>query len=97
MNADDLIGFNPILAKAMAQAEKKDPYSHELLKMIVAACIGAGAEPEKIYATIKTGRMLTKDNMKSLTDADLKEWSGACREYKRLATKLVDPRGRRQT
>ena len=39
---------------------------------IVAICVSAGAPPAKIYATIKTGRMLTTENMKLLSKADIK-------------------------
>jgi len=41
--------------------------------------------PEKIYATVKTGRMLTKDNIQFLTPAEIQEWADAAEEYKMLA------------
>ena len=44
-----------------------------------------GVAPEKIYATIKTGRMLTKDNMQFLTPAEIQDWADAAEEYKMLA------------
>lgn len=81
MNRNELIQFNPILAKALA--ENKD-HPQEVLEELVAALVRVGAEPSKIYATIKTGRMLTEQNMKLLTKADLKEWRDACREYDKL-------------
>jgi hypothetical protein len=34
---------------------------------------------------IKTGRMLTEYNMQFLSEADIKEWSDAAEEYRRLA------------
>ncbi len=52
---------------------------------IVIAGLKTGAAPEKIYATIKTGRMLTKDNMQFLTPAEIQEWADAAEEYKMLA------------
>jgi hypothetical protein len=55
------------------------------MQTIVAAAIKTGAAPEKIYATIKTGRMLTTMNMKFLSEADIKEWGDAAEEYLRLA------------
>jgi hypothetical protein len=86
MNIEELINFNPILARAMVEAEKKcNPAMREVFREIVAALIRTGAEPEKIYATIKTGRLLTKQNLKHLTKADLKEWADAGQEYNHLA------------
>ncbi len=49
----------------------------EDLREIVIAGLKTGAAPEKIYATIKTGRMLTKDNMQFLTPAEIQEWADA--------------------
>ena len=84
MNCDELIAFNPILANALARAEENsEPYSY-LLRELVATCVRAGVSPDKIYAVIKTGRILTEDNMKLLTKAEIKEWKDACSEYHRL-------------
>jgi hypothetical protein len=87
MNIDELINFNPILAKALAQAEEtEDPVvPRDFMRKQVASCVHAGVSPDKIYAVIKTGRMLTEKNMKLLTKADIKEWQDACLEYDRLA------------
>ena len=43
--------------------------------------------PVAVYATIKTGRMVTKENWKLLSKADKKEWQMYCDEYdqKRIA------------
>lgn len=38
-----------------------------------------------LYAYKKTGRIVTKDNQKYLTDAELKEWDDAIKEYHRLS------------
>ena len=57
----------------------------EFLRDFVAAAVRTGLEPAKIYAAIKTGRILTKENMKLLTKADIKEWQDAAREYDKLA------------
>jgi hypothetical protein len=43
-----------------------------------------GIRPELIYAFNKTGRMLTEQNKKMLTDAELQEWQGAIDEYRML-------------
>src|SRR5215469_11149067 len=92
MNNDELISFNPILARALAQAEKEHSEKGsvgiamiEFLREFVALAVKTGAEPAKIYATIKTGRILTTENMKLLTEADIKEWQDAAQEYDELA------------
>jgi hypothetical protein len=87
MNTDELIRFNPILAEALAKAEENsDPdVPKDYLRELVAVSVRSGVEPSKIYAVIKTGRILTAENMKLLSKADIKEWEDACREYNRLA------------
>jgi hypothetical protein len=86
MNNDELIRFNPILAEALAQAEEENvDQPVEFLRELVAVTVKTGVSPEKIYAVIKTGRILTADNMKFLSKADIKEWQDACHEYERLA------------
>ena len=82
MSDDQLIAFNPILAKAFAEFAAKND---DVWRTIVAAAIKTGASPEKIYAMIKTGRMLTEYNMQFLSEADIKAWSDAAEEYRRLA------------
>jgi len=88
MNSEELIQFNPILAKALADVEavNRDPHvPKEILRELVATAVKAGISPDKIYAVIKTGRILTIDNMKFLSENDIKEWQDAAREYDRLA------------
>jgi hypothetical protein len=82
MSDDQLIAFNPILAKAFAAFAAKND---DAWRTIVAAAIKTGASPEKIYAMIKTGRMLTEYNMQFLSEEDIKEWSDAVADYLRLA------------
>jgi hypothetical protein len=41
----------------------------------------AGVDPAKIYASRKTGRMVTEHNMKYLTREDIDEWEAAIDEY----------------
>lgn len=88
MNTDELIQFNPILAKALAEAEENadSNVAKECLRELVAVSVRTGVEPKKIYAVIKTGRILTAENMKFLSKADIKEWSNACDEYDKLVT-----------
>ena len=83
MSDDALLSFNPILSTKYV--DKSDPFTRDLMKQLVAAAVKTGTAPEKIYATIKTGRMLTTANMQFLSKADIKEWQDAAREYLRLA------------
>ncbi len=85
MSDEALLSFNPILKSAFDKYVENDPFTRDLMLTIVAAAIKTGAAPEKIYATIKTGRMLTTMNMKFLSEADIKEWGDAAEEYLRLA------------
>jgi|SRR5580692_1456380 hypothetical protein len=88
MNNDDLIQFNPILAKAPADVEAADSnpnFDREILRELVAAAIKTGMPPDKIYAVIKTGRILTFENMKFLSNDEIDEWQDAAREYDELA------------
>jgi hypothetical protein len=86
MSDDALLSFNPILKSAFDKyVDKNDPFTRDLMKQIVAAALKTGAAPEKIYATIKTGRLLTTENMQFLSKADIDEWGDAAEEYKRLA------------
>ena len=96
MNNDELVAFNPILANAVKEAEKENSQSNAYwgrainhLREMVGTCVQAGVEPDKIYALIKTGRILTDDNMKLLTKADVDEWQDAAREYNRLADSKI--------
>jgi hypothetical protein len=43
----------------------------------------AGVRPEIIYAFQKTGRLVTEDNHKTLSLAELKEWTDAVEERRR--------------
>ena len=78
--------FNPLIAKAFTQFESEnDARTTTVMREIVVAGLKTGAAPEKVYATIKTGRMLTKDNMQFLTPAEIQEWADAVEEYRMLA------------
>ena len=41
----------------------------------------AGVRPEMVYATEKTGRIVTEDSYDLLTDAEQQEWEDAIDEY----------------
>ena len=86
-----LVAFNPVLAQAVKDAESPNSRTYaywglalEHLREMVAIAVRAGVEPSKIYAMIKTGRVLSDDNMKFLSKADIKEWADAAREYDQL-------------
>jgi hypothetical protein len=52
--------------------------------ILIGEGVRAGVSPDKIYAMIKTGRILTRENMKLLHEGR-QEWQDACLEYDRLA------------
>jgi hypothetical protein len=88
MNNDDLIQFNPILANTLADVEAADSnpnFNKEILRELVAGAIKTGMPPDKIYAVIKTGRILTFENMTFLSNDEIDEWQDAAREYDELA------------
>lgn len=41
----------------------------------------SGAPPDLVYAVEKTGRIVTDETYKNLTDAELHEWDNAIEEY----------------
>jgi hypothetical protein len=53
----------------------------ELWKSLVQAAGDSGIDPALVYAMNKTGRIVTHDNLKFLTDAELQEWNDALDEY----------------
>ncbi|WP_054697690.1 SEC-C metal-binding domain-containing protein [Syntrophomonas palmitatica] len=65
---DDLVFFNV-------------PSGIDLEKETVKIMEEAGIPGELIYAYKKTGRLVSEENKKYLTDAELKEWKDAIAEY----------------
>lgn len=55
------------------------------------AMLAAGMDPMLIYATWKTGRMVTKENSKFLEDEELEEWLEACEWWKAIESGEVPP------
>lgn len=100
MTEDELVAFNPVLAQAVKDAENPNSRTHtywgslEHLREMVAIAVRVGVEPSKIYAMIKTGRLLTDDNMKFLSKADIKEWADAAREYNQLTKPQAEKRNK---
>lgn len=58
---------------------------------ILTAMMQAGMDPMLVYASWKTGRMVTKKNSQFLEDADLAEWLEACEEWKTIEAGVVPP------
>ena len=57
------------------------PHPEHLEHMMVEDMKKAGLDPAIIYAYEKTGRLVTEENQKLLSDADLDEWNAAIEEY----------------
>ncbi len=56
--------------------------SHEeTWRALVQAAGESGMDPALVYAMNKTGRIVTEQNMRFLTDADIEEWNDAVDEY----------------
>ena len=53
----------------------------ETWRVLVQAAGESGMDPALVYAMNKTGRIVTKQNMRFLTDADIQEWNDAVDEY----------------
>jgi hypothetical protein len=50
-------------------------------QQICEAMAGAGVDPALIYAFLKTGRLLTTQNLDCLSPSELAEWDLAIEEY----------------
>ena len=75
---DDPIFFDP---KAdTPQPLDMDAFDEEVSKAMAAA----GISPELIYATVKTGLMVTEDNQDLIPAEDLAQWDAAIEEYQKL-------------
>jgi hypothetical protein len=57
------------------------PHPEQIEHMTVEAMKKGGIDPAIIYAYEKTGRLVTEDNQKLLSEADLDEWDAAIEEY----------------
>ena len=75
---DDPVFFDP-------SADEPRPILDEVVDQhMLEAMHKAGVHPALIYAYQKTGRIVTRENRKHLTKADLKEWNDAFDEWHRL-------------
>jgi hypothetical protein len=57
------------------------PHAEHLEHIMVEGMKEAGIDPAIIYAFEKTGRLVTDDNQRLLSEADLAEWDAAIEEY----------------
>jgi hypothetical protein len=74
---EDPIFFDP-------SADEPRPIIDEVMDQhLLEAMHKAGVRPEMIYAYQKTGRIVTAENRKKLTKAELKEWTDAVDEWHR--------------
>lgn len=48
---------------------------------VIRPLIRAGVKPKLIWAACRTGRLVTEENRKALTEEDLVEWEAAIAEY----------------
>src|SRR5438093_1202111 len=72
---DDPILFDP-------SADEPRPMVVEAIEhKMLEALHKAGVRPAMIYAFQKTGRLVTEENRKKLTKAELKEWTDAVDEW----------------
>ena len=75
---DDPLFFDP-------RDDEPRPIIDEVLDQhMLEAMHKAGVRPAIIYAYQKTGRLVTRENRKHLTKAELKEWKYAFDEWHRL-------------
>jgi hypothetical protein len=72
---NDPVFFDP--EAATPQPFPRQTYYDGMIEILQAM----GAGPEIIYAFEKTGRLVTSESMKYLTDVELAEWEEAIAEY----------------
>jgi hypothetical protein len=53
-------------------------------RALIQAAGESGMDPALVYAMNKTGRIVTDQNLRFLTDADLQEWNDAVDEYHQM-------------
>ena len=58
------------------------PHGEYMEHVMVETMKKVGIRPELVYAYEKTGRIVTEENQRFLTDAELAEWQAALEEYR---------------
>ena len=78
---DDPLFFNPESAiPEFLSVESQE----ETWRALVQAAGESGMDPALVYAMNKTGRIVTDQNIRFLTDADLQEWNDAVDQYHQM-------------
>ena len=78
---EDPLFFDPGVATPQFLSDES---ADEVWSSLLQAAGGSGIDPALVYAMNKTGRIVTQQNMRFLTDADLQEWNDAVDEYHRM-------------
>ena len=55
--------------------------AYDLDAHLIDVMVKAGVNPARVYAFQKTGRLVTEENIKNLSVANVKEWEDAMNEY----------------
>lgn len=76
--------YNSHILENLVFPEGRDKSVYEITKHMVEAFEQSGIEKEKIFAFIKTGRLLSIENLKDTTSEERREWIDAIKQYKSL-------------
>ena len=76
--------YNSHILENLVFPEGQDESMYEITKQMVEAFEQSGMEKEKIFAFIKTGRLLSIENLKHTTSEERTEWIDAIKQYERL-------------
>jgi len=78
---EDPVFFDPDSAvPEFLSVERQD----SVWRALVQVAAESGIDPAVVYAMKKTGRIVSKRNMRYLTDVDLQEWNDAIDEYEHM-------------
>jgi hypothetical protein len=75
---EDPLFFDPDASTPQFLSEERQD---ELWKSLLQVAGDSGIDSALVYAMNKTGRIVTNDNVKFLTDTELHEWNDAVDEY----------------
>jgi hypothetical protein len=78
---EDPLFFDPSVATPQSLSDES---ADVVWSSLLQAAGDSGIDPALVYAMNKTGRIVTQQNMRFLTDADLQEWNDAVDEYHRM-------------
>jgi hypothetical protein len=75
---EDPLFFDPVssVPEFLSVESQEDTW-----RALVQAAGASGIDPALVYAINKTGRIVTEQNMRFLTDAEIHEWNDAVDEY----------------